>query len=263
MTPAIIINAFQLEATGDVIKGLVLAVINAIVIHLVCIFLSNVYSKLTGATEVEKASVIYSNGGNLIVPIVGAVLGEEWVVYSAAFVAVFNVFVWTHGKSIFVRDGELQWKKILLTVNILSIGIGLLMFVCNFRLTGIPANVISSLADMVGPFSMIIVGMILGGMRIREIFQNNRIWGVIIMRLIICPFIILVIMKLIPIENWLPNGQTIMLVSYLAACAPCASTINQFAILYGKDAKYASAINILSTIFCILTMPIMVFFFQI
>ena len=263
MTPAIIINAFQLEATGDVIKGLVLAVINAIVIHLVCIFLSNVYSKLTGATEVEKASVIYSNGGNLIVPIVGAVLGEEWVVYSAAFVAVFNVFVWTHGKSIFVRDGELQWKKILLNVNILSIGIGLLMFVCNFRFTGIPANVISSLADMVGPFSMIIVGMILGGMRIREIFQNNRIWGVIIMRLIICPFIILVIMKLIPIENWLPNGQTIMLVSYLAACAPCASTINQFAILYGKDAKYASAINILSTIFCILTMPIMVFFFQI
>ena len=54
-----------------------------------------------------------------------------------------------------------------------------------------------------------------------------------------------------------------MLISFLAACAPCAATINQFAILYSKNAEYASAINILSTLLCILTMPIMVYLFQI
>ena len=263
MTPAIIINAFQIDATGNVIKGLLLAVFNAVIIHIVCIIIAKIYGRLTNATEVERASIIYSNGGNLIVPIVGSVLGDEWVVYSAAFVAVFNIFVWTHGRGMFAKEDGIPWKKILLNVNIISIGVGLFMLVFDYKFTGLASSVISSLADMVGPVSMIIVGMVLGGMKVQNFFSNNRIWGVICMRLIICPLVILLIMSVLPVESFVPGGDTVMLVSFLAACAPCAATINQFAILYSKNAEYASAINILSTLLCILTMPIMVYLFQI
>jgi predicted permease len=263
MTPAIIINAFQIDATGNVIKGLLLAVFNAVIIHIVCIIIAKLYGRLTNATEVERASIIYSNGGNLIVPIVGSVLGDEWVVYSAAFVAVFNIFVWSHGRGMFAKEDGIPWKKILLNVNIISIGVGLFMLVFDYKFTGLVSSVISSLADMVGPVSMIIVGMVLGGMKVQNIFSNNRIWGVICMRLIICPLVILLIMSLLPVESFVSGGDTVMLVSFLAACAPCAATINQFAILYSKNAEYASAINILSTLLCILTMPIMVYLFQI
>ena len=263
MTPAIIINAFQIDATGNVIKGLLLAVFNAVIIHIVCIIIAKIYGRLTNATEVERASIIYSNGGNLIVPIVGSVLGDEWVVYSAAFVAVFNIFVWTHGRGMFAKEDGIPWKKILLNVNIISIGVGLFMLVFDYKFTGLASSVIASLADMVGPVSMIIVGMVLGGMKVQSIFSNNRIWGVICMRLIICPLVILLIMSVLPVESFVPGGDTVMLVSFLAACAPCAATINQFAILYSKNAEYASAINILSTLLCIFTMPIMVYLFQI
>lgn len=263
MTPAIIINAFQIDATGNVIKGLLLAVFNAVIIHIVCIIIAKLYGRVTNATEVERASIIYSNGGNLIVPIVGSVLGDEWVVYSAAFVAVFNIFVWTHGRGMFAKEDGIPWKKILLNVNIISIGVGLFMLVFDYKFTGLASSVIASLADMVGPVSMIIVGMVLGGMKVQNIFSNNRIWGVICMRLIICPLVILLIMSLLPVESFVSGGDTVMLVSFLAACAPCAATINQFAILYSKNAEYASAINILSTLLCILTMPIMVYLFQI
>ena len=263
MTPAIIINAFQIDATGNVIKGLLLAVFNAVIIHIVCIIIAKLYGRLTNATEVERASIIYSNGGNLIVPIVGSVLGDEWVVYSAAFVAVFNIFVWTHGRGMFAKEDGIPWKKILLNVNIISIGVGLFMLVFDYKFTGLASSVIASLADMVGPVSMIIVGMVLGGMKVQNIFSNNRIWGVICMRLIICPLVILLIMSLLPVESFVSGGDTVMLISFLAACAPCAATINQFAILYSKNAEYASAINILSTLLCILTMPIMVYLFQI
>lgn len=202
MTPAIIINAFQIDATGNVIKGLLLAVFNAVIIHIVCIIIAKLYGRLTNATEVERASIIYSNGGNLIVPIVGSVLGDEWVVYSAAFVAVFNIFVWTHGRGMFAKEDGIPWKKILLNVNIISIGVGLFMLVFDYKFTGLASSVISSLADMVGPVSMIIVGMVLGGMKVQNIFSNNRIWGVISMRLIICPLVILLIMSLLPVESF-------------------------------------------------------------
>ena len=33
----------------------------------------------------EQASLIYTNAGNLIIPLVTAVLGPEWVIYSSMF----------------------------------------------------------------------------------------------------------------------------------------------------------------------------------
>ena len=53
-----------------------------------------------GLNEVEKASVYYSNAGNLIMPIVTFVLGQEWMLYGCVFMSVQLVFVWSHGKSV-------------------------------------------------------------------------------------------------------------------------------------------------------------------
>ncbi|MDO4622076.1 MAG: AEC family transporter [Eubacteriales bacterium] len=263
MTPAIIIKAFQIDATGEINRGLMLAFADAVLIHVICILISSIYGKVANASEVERGSVIYSNGGNLIVPIVAAVLGEEWVIYSAAFISVFNMFIWTQGRSLFVGDEKIPWKKILLNVNIIATMIGLCMFICHIRITGIPLHVLSAFSDMLGPVSMIIVGMVLGSMKASNLFENKRIWGVLLMRLVVCPLCVLLIMWMIP-TAWLPeNGRQVMLVSFFAAMAPCAATINQFSILYNKDTKYASAINILSTLACIVSMPCMLYLFQI
>ena len=54
----------------------------------------------------------------------------------------------------------------------------------------------------------------------------------------------------------------IVVVSLLATCTPSASTITQMAQIYGKDADYASAINVVTTLLCIFTMPLMVALYQ-
>ena len=48
----------------------------------------------------------------------------------------------------------------------------------------------------------------------------------------------------------------------LAACAPVAVMVTQLSQIHGKDARYASVINIMSVIFCIVTMPLMVFLYE-
>ena len=48
----------------------------------------------------------------------------------------------------------------------------------------------------------------------------------------------------------------------LAICTPSASTLTQMAQVYGKDADYASAINVVTTLLCIVTMPLMVALYQ-
>ena len=49
---------------------------------------------------------------------------------------------------------------------------------------------------------------------------------------------------------------------FLAATSPAATTITQFAQLYDRDAQYAGAINVVSTLCCIVTMPLFVFLYE-
>ena len=69
-------------------------------------------------------------------------------------------------------------------------------------------------------------------------------------------------LKLSGLAHLVPDGQTILLVSLLATCTPSASTITQMAQIYGTDADYASAINVVTTLLCIFTMPLMVALYQ-
>ena len=65
------------------------------------------------------------------------------------------------------------------------------------------------------------------------------------------------------VVHWgLLHAGIIVVVNLLATCTPSASTITQMAQIYGKDADYASAINVVTTLLCIFTMPLMVALYQ-
>ena len=87
ISPCVIISAFQVQYTPDVLHGLLLALAAAVLLHVGIIVVVNLLGHALHLDAVEKASMIYSNAGNLIIPIVTAVLGKEWVIYSSAFLS--------------------------------------------------------------------------------------------------------------------------------------------------------------------------------
>ena len=82
--PAVIINSFNMEITNDIMTGLIFGFFMAASIHILLLLTDYVFKKSFKATNVERASVMCSNAGNLIVPIVTYILGEEWLIYSSA-----------------------------------------------------------------------------------------------------------------------------------------------------------------------------------
>jgi len=71
-----------------------------------------------------------------------------------------------------------------------------------------------------------------------------------------------VFLKYSGIAGLADNGERILLVTLLATMTPSASTITQMAQVYGRDADYASAINVTTTLLCIVTMPVMIMLYQ-
>ena len=82
------------------------------------------------------------------------------------------------------------------------------------------------------------------------------------LRLLAYPVIVLLIFKFTGAAALVPDGAQILLVSLLAVGAPSATMVVQMSQLYSDEGEYASAINVISTLLCILTMPIIILLYQ-
>lgn len=256
--PCVIINSFLIEFTPERLKGLGLAVGVAIVIHFVAWVFIRILGKVLSFNPVEKASVMYSNAANMVIPVVMSVLGDEWVLYSSAFVSVQLVLLWTHCKSMLSNEKGFELKKIYTNINLIAIFIGILLFITKIHIPSVLQGTLKSVGGTVAPISMIITGMIMAGAELKKVFVNGRIYLVLFFRMIFFPFIVFMIIYFTGITKVIDNGAMILLVTFIATITPTASSITQMAQVYGNNEQYAGAINIMTTIVSIVTMPIMV-----
>lgn len=92
-------------------------------------------SKVLKLDGVEETSLIYSNAGNLIIPIVTAILGKEWVIYTSAFLSVQLFLLWSHAKMKLCGEKGIDLKKILTNINMIAIFAGVLLFLRNRQIS--------------------------------------------------------------------------------------------------------------------------------
>lgn len=253
----------EAEIYDDVIKnGLILAFAAAFVIHIVYIALTWLLGKALHLNGLEKASVIYTNAGNLIVPIVLSLFGKEWLVYTSGYMVMQAVFMWSHGRMIVCEEKSVSLRKILLNVNMIASVIGILMFSFRIRFPSLVAETMEMMTSMIGPVCMLVAGMIIAGMDLKRVFLFKRIYLMAFIKMIAYPLLILFLMKVSRAELLVPNGNTILMISLLAAIAPMAASIMQMTQVYDKDSEYASAIYFVTTLACIATMPAVVWLYQ-
>ncbi len=261
-SPCAILTSFAIEFTPDKLIGLGLSFLGAIIVHIIYIPLANILSKIFGFAPIEKATIIYSNSGNLIIPLVGAILGQEWVLYTSGYMVVQTILLWTHAKSLVCNEKNYDLKKIILNINVLAIILGICLFLFQLQLPALVLDTFDTVGGMIGPLAMIVIGMLIGEMNFKNIFSEKRTYLVAIMRLIVFPLITILVLKLTGLTTLTPDASQIFLITVLAASAPAAATITQFAQLYNKHPGYASVMNIMSVIFSAVTMPLMVIIYQ-
>ena len=263
LSPCVIIKSFQIDFTAEKLKGMGIAVAAAIAVQVIFMAGCRLLAKPLHLTPIERASVIYSNCGNLIVPLVSFVLGEEWVFYTCAYVMISTVLTWTHMQSMLSRGrGNGNLKNIILNPNIIAIVIGLLLFFSGFRIPEMFESAIDGFGGAIGPVSMLVVGMLIGNMDLKWVFTRKRPYLISLFRLAVFPVITASLFAFVVRMGIHPDARYILLVSLLAASAPVAVMVTQITQIYDGDARYASVINVMSVIFCIISMPLVVLLYE-
>ncbi len=260
--PCMILSAFQLEYSSDRLLGLLIALLAAIGLHIVYILVTRLLGDKLKLDGVERASLIYSNGGNLIVPLVSSILGSEYVFYCCAFIAFQTILLWVHLPHLLTPGSKMNWKKIVFNPNMIAIVVGLLCFFLRITFPSLIGDTIDAVSNTIGPVSMLMIGILMAQVDLKEVFGQAKCWGICFGRLIAYPLLIILLIWASRITVLLPLSRNVLVVTVLATSAPVAVSVTQMADLFGGDSRKASAINVMSVIFCIITMPIMMMVYQ-
>lgn len=264
LTPCAMLDAFQYEFSPDKLAGMGISLLGSLMAVLVFALLTRLLVKPLKLSVVDYTSLEYPNAGNFMLPLISSAMGGDWVIYCSSCFMVMNVLMFSHGKAVISGVKGFRPEMLFKNVVLLSTLAGFAMFLLNFQIPGVLGGAISSTGDMMGPVYMFTVGMIIGNADLKKVFFNRRAWLICCGRLIVYPLAALAFIWLSGALRLHPQAAEIMLIVVLTAGAPTAVMVTQFAQMYRseKEAEFASVVNILSTLLCLLTMPCLAYLYQ-
>ena len=258
LTPCVIINAFQVEYTPQVMAGLIFSFAISIAAHILFLLLTRLLAGPLHLDVIERTAVIYTNAGILVIPLVNALLGPEYVIYSCAFIVVQQVLIWTHCRSLLCGTRGMEWRKLFLNVNIIAIVAGCALFLLRVPLPALINDTLGTLGDIFGPLGMLLAGMVIADTPLRRLFTTPRNYLPVLLRLLAFPLVTVLLLRAAGAAGWIADGKNILMIVYLACITPACATVTSLAQLYDRNAAYSSALYVLTTLLSIVTMPVMI-----
>ena len=92
LAPCMIFSALQIEFTKEHLLGLLIGMGISVCAFFLFILVMRISGRVFRISDVERAAAIYSNCGNLLIPIAGAVLGPEYVFVPVSGLTLLKLF---------------------------------------------------------------------------------------------------------------------------------------------------------------------------
>lgn len=260
--PCTIICTFQKAQQYEMKNELIFVFIIAICCNLLLILLPYPIRRLLKLTAVEQASLSYPNCGEILIPLVVAVLSEEMSVYCCAFMIVQIFFLFTHGVGLLGGQGKMNLKAIFKNPNVIAMVLAFLMFAFRVRMPEFLYDTVEGFQGMLLPACMLVIGIAIGNSDLKFVLSNKRNYLICFIRLIAMPIIVLLLIKLSGVAYVMDGAKNIILIVFMATASSSAATVANIAQSYNNDAQNAGIINVMSILFLIITLPIMVILYQ-
>lgn len=260
VSPCIILNSLFQRSTPKLLQQFFYALIATTLVFTASIILSKLIFaipklKRDPQKKIMKFASIYSNGGFMGIPLVQAMMGVSGTFFSVPYLVVYNIFLWSHGVSIFKKEKQdviEQIRTIILNPNIIATIIGLIIFIAKIPMPDIVTTPIKDIVGVNTPLSMIVIGANLGDISLNMV-KSVKIWFTCLLRNIVFPLVMIVMLSLLPglSEN------AYMAIAIMIAC-PIPGLIVMLSLINNQPLEFPTQSLCLSTILSVITLPMMI-----
>ncbi len=226
-------------------------------VMIITYIIGEVAARTIPCTEKERPSIalVVGAGNNILVgiPIAQAILGDVATFYIALTTIPFSILMYSYGIWRMQRAQKTAFTvRKVFNPPCVSAFVALLIVVMNPPVPGVVKELVSTLAAVTLPLSMLLTGASLGASGLLVAFMNPKVYLVNLFRLIVNPIIIWLIMSLVT------SDPILICVAILIAGSPGAIMVTVLAIKYGCDARISSETILVGTIISMITMPLFV-----
>lgn len=245
----------KLEMTGgDIAFGLLMMTLSM----LICLGLGWLSPTLLRIKDGDKGMYrmlsAFMNNGFVGFPLVAAVYGENEVFFASLSNIPFNLLLYTVGVML-LQKGDKSTKfsiKSVINVPIVATLIAVVIFAFEIPMPKLVDDVADTVSAATVPLSMMCVGLSLGSVSLKEALLQPRLYGISLVRLIICPLMVWLVLRM-----FITNPVILGTIVLLAAC-PSAIICTILGIQYGRDGVESSEAIFISTMLSMITIPLLI-----
>lgn len=198
---------------------------------------------------------IFTNAGFMGIPLVVALFSQEAVFVLSPFLSWLFVIQWTLGIVVVTKDPRsMSFKKVILNPVIIATIVGVIVYFLHIPIPEVLDEFLSRIGVMLMPVAMIVLGSSFAHLSFKNVFLDARVWLMVLVRLFVLPLFVVVALSVI--------AKDFELVAYtllVAMSAPIGANVAILAQQYNKDITLAASQIMLTTLFSIISMPLMVF----
>ena len=209
-SPAYSITNQAKNFTMDVLGEKALLIGYGVIFVLAAIALSYGLSRPFAKDKIQRNSLVYAfaipNYGYFGYPVIEGVFGNAVLADVMVFLIPLSIATSSFGYSLFVGEGKVPLKKILLTPMVISLAIGIGIGLSGVVLPPFVDNALKGLGSCMSPCSMLLAGFMLGKFPLKNLLKGWRPYVYSAIRLIGIPLIFGAILMLCNIK-----GQYLMM----------------------------------------------------
>lgn len=209
--------------------------------------------------RITEHCMIFANCGFLGIPVAKAVYGDIGVFYAAFFIITFNLVMWSYGVFVISRankEMKINPLKILFNAGTVPCSIGLILYFTQIPIYEPVAQGMKNIGSTCTPLSMILVGIMLARIPIKNMFTNISTYYTSLIKLAVIPVVCAIVLKLIGIPEMFSIFGALMM------SLPSASSSAMFAQNYDIYPEYAAQNVGISTVFSVGTIPLIMMLIQ-
>lgn len=210
---------------------------------------------LLGGTPGEKGvwrfAVCFSNVGFIGIPVSTLFFGEDAMICAVILMLPFNLLSYSFG-TLMLTGGirNFSWKR-MLSPCVVASSLALVLTLARLRPPALVGQCLDFVGDLTVPMSLLIIGSLLAGLPVRQVFASVRLWSLAAVRLIVMPVLLFLVLRALGTET------LVMQVAVIQMAMPAAANGTMLCLEYGGDQHCMAQAVFLTTLLAMVTVPLL------
>lgn len=209
--------------------------------------------RLLGGTPEQKGvwryGMMFPNVGFIGYPVVVTLFGQDALFYAVVLALPFNMLSYSLGPLMLTGAKRFDWKQ-LCSPCVVSSLVALILALVRVQMPPIVGETLNFVGDMTVPLSLILVGSLLAGLPVKQVFSSFRLWILSALRLFAVPALLALVLRGMDVSP-LVKG-----VAIVQAAMPMAVNGSMLCLEYGGDTECMAQATFITTLASILSIPV-------